>query len=378
MEVAYDYDAVRPSLDEILARGRSDGIWRFRELLPLEDEGKALSLGEGGTPLTRIRSLCEATGLSDIYIKNETLNPTWAFKDRFNAVNASLALQLGYDKLVTTSTGNHGASTAAYAAAGNLRCTVICPYEAASLGMDLIKLYGADLVVAPWSEGGALIETMVRDHGWFASSMWPVSPVSTPFGVEGYKTIGYEIALAFRDRLPDHVFVPAGGGDGIYGNYKGFSELRDLGVVDGIPRFHGCQARGSNPLIRSMRQGGQTPITLEFTETVATSIRGESTGDHAMRAIQESGGEALELTDGAIARAVSVLGSGGIAVEPASASSVAGAIQAARQGKLKSDDRVVCVVTGTLTKWPNVLTHLVPRTRSVGPSPQELGQAIDL
>ena len=148
--------------------------------------------------------------------------------------------------------------------------------------------------------------------------------------------------------------------------------------MDDIPRFHGCQARGSNPLIRSIRQGGQVPVTLESSETVATSIRGESTGGHAMQAIRESGGEAIELTDGAIAEAVSVLGRGGIAVEPASASSVAGAIQAARRGKLTSDARVVCVVTGTLIKWPNVLTHLVPKTRSVGPSIEELGQAIDL
>ncbi len=378
MEVGYDYHAIRPRLDEMLARDRDEGVWRFRELLPLEDENKALTLGEGDTPLTRVRSLCEATGLSEIYIKNETLNPTWAFKDRFNAVNVSMARQLGYDKVVTTSTGNHGASTAAYATAGGLRCAVICPYEAAPLGMDLIKFYGADLVVAPWSEGGALMEAMVRDHGWFASTMWPVSPVSTPFGVEGYKTIGYELALAFRDRPPDHVFVPAGGGDGIYGNYKGFSELRDMGIVDDIPRFHGCQARGSNPLIRSMRQGGQVPVTLESSETVATSIRGESTGGHAMQAIRESGGEAIELTDGAIAEAVSVLGRGGIAVEPASASSVAGAIQAARQGKLTSDARVVCVVTGTLIKWPNVLTHLVPATAAVGPNLDELGKVIDL
>jgi threonine synthase len=378
LEVGYDYDDFRPKVDEMLTRGHHEGVWRFRELLPLEDESKALTLGEGSTPLTKVRTLCEATGLSEIYVKNETVNPTWAFKDRFNAVNVSMARQLGYDKVVTTSTGNHGASTAAYAAAGDLRCVVICPYEAAPLGMDLIKFYGADLVVTPWSEGGMLMESMVRDHGWFASTMWPVSPVSTPFGVEGYKTIGYEIALAFRDRTLNHVFCPAGGGDGIYGNYKGFSEFRDLGIVDGIPRFHGCQARGSNPLIRSMRQGGKAPVTLKFSETVATSIRGESTGSHAMWAIQESGGEAIELTDGAIVEAVSILGRGGIAVEPASASSVAGAIRAARQGKLRSDDRVVCVVTGTLIKWPNVLTHLVPETSAVGPNLEELGQVVDL
>jgi threonine synthase len=197
-------------------------------------------------------------------------------------------------------------------------------------------------------------------------------PVASPFGVEGYKTIAYETVMQLDGRVPDRVYMPVAGGHGIYGIFKGFQELRSLGVVDRVPRMFGCQARGCNPFVRSFQAGHQEVTTVRNPDSIALSIRDETGGDCGLRAIYGSGGAAVDASDPEIVRGARLLARGGIAVEPSSAASVACLLNAARAGEIPARELVVCVVTGAASKWPADLDRLVEEPIVHNPNFEEL------
>ncbi len=371
LTVAYDYPAIASELNVEVWGRAGHGIWRFDALLPLREPAAQISLGEGNTALVRPRSVCEATGLSNLYIKNETTNPTWAFKDRFHASSVSMARSLGYSRVTASTTGNHGASAAAYcAAAGMDSCIILCHPESAMLQRDMIALYGGHAFVL--EDRFQYLDTLIRDHGYYPSTTMTPMPTGTPFGIEGYKTIAFEIYVQLGGRVPDRMFCPIAAGDALFGPWKGFNEMRLLGLADRNPVMHGVQPAGCNPYVQSFQQGRGDVVVHPDPSSIALSIRDDTGGPSALSAIYDSGGDAADVTEDEIIEAVRLLARSGYLVEPSSAASVAGAIKAARAGRLASDETVVCLVTGSGAKWPEVMAELADRDAPVEPTWEEI------
>ncbi len=330
----------------------ASGVWRWQQLLPLPPEARPLSLGEGSTPLLAAERALAGTVRSNVYLKYEGVNPTHAFKDRFQAVSITAALALGFGDVVCSSTGNHGVAAAAYAARAGLRCAVLLHDESPYPHNAAIRLLGGLPVAVPGAERAPLLRSLV-ERGWYPSTgFWPL-PVSNPYGVEGYKTIAYELAeqLGARRIATAHVFVPVGGGDCIYGLYKGWSELARLGSIAGLPHIYACQPEGAAPLFEAERSGANHVAEVDARPSLALSIRESITGDHGLEAVRGSAGCALALSDASIVDAQERLGRDGLTVDPASAASLAGALSLGSD-RLPPDALLVCLLTASGARWP--------------------------
>jgi threonine synthase len=358
LEVVYQY---RGWLEEPGA----PGVWRFAPMLPAEDRQHQVSLGEGNTPLVRLAAVSEAAGLPHLYFKNETVNPTGSFKDRFQAVSLSVARMLGYRRMVTSTTGNHGVSAAAYAAAAGLKAVVFCHPESSNLQRRMIALYGGLPVVL--EQRKAMLEAIVRGHGYWASTSMAPLPVASAYGVEGYKTIAYEIWQQLG-RTPHHMVCPIAAGDALYGPWKGFCELRQMGLTDRVPAMHAAQAAGCNPYVESFRARSAEVAVKAAPASIALSIRDETGGWPALQAIYDSGGGALEAADEEIVAAVRLLARSGVLVEPASATALACALKA----NFPPEETVVVLLTGSGAKWPETMSNLAGETVLENPSYEEL------
>lgn len=365
LEVHYDRHVAKRLLGPHIVNGDRADIWRFSPLLPVRDPERAIALGEGGTPLLAIPRLNDAIGVRDLYLKNECQNPTWSYKDRFNAVTVSVARELGYSKIASSSTGNHGASAAAYAAAAGMHCVVLVPDETPELLCNLIQVYGAQVVVTRWSTRAPLFASLVSDGGWFPASTLAPMPTGAPYGVEGYKTIAFELILATRERPLDLVFVPVGGGDGLYGLYKGWREFLQLGFAETMPKLVAVQPAGANPVVRAVEARRPTVTPVADAWSIATSTREEIAANHVLEAIYGTQGLAIDVTEIEIREALLLLAQHGIAVEAASALPIAGLRKAMRDGLVSSDVRVAALLTSSLTKWPPLLADLTTRPRNV-------------
>jgi threonine synthase len=317
-------------------------------------------LGEGGTPLLRSEQLGKLTALPRFYLKNETSNPTWSYKDRANTVAISVGKALGFRKIVAVTTGNHGCSVAAYAAAAGLRSVILCHEDISPALVDLIHLYGGRAVVGGPRE--AFLKALVQRGDWFpAATLAPHPQICSPYGVEGFKTIAYEIFEQLGNLVPDRVFVPVGSGDGCFGIWKGFRELHTLGLAKSLPRIYACQAEGSNPIVRSFRQGLSEVLTVPNARTSALSIRESTSSPLTLRAVYESGGEALDCSESEIEEMRITVGRLGLSIEGASATAVACSRKMAESGRIGTDETIVCVLTGAGIKWPETLAQLPRR-----------------
>jgi threonine synthase len=351
LEVAYA--AIRDTDSSVLSHAdrarQTTGIWRWRGLLPVLNGARdSISLGEGDTPLLRAPELGP-----NVWLKYEGKNPTHSFKDRFQAVAISAAVALGKTCVVCASTGNHGVAAAAYSARAGLQCAVLTHEEAPAAHVEAIRQFGGIPVAVPAGVRSDLLCKLV-DSGWYPSStLWPM-PVSNPYGIEGYKTIAFELFEQLgQDALASaHVFVPVGGGDSLYGIYKGFRELVQLGALARLPRVHACQPMGAAPLVAAQTSGADEVPHVEVDASLALSIREADTGRHALRGLRESRGTAVAVSDAEIMNAAGRLGGLGLAVDPASAASVAGALAALRDHIVTDDGPIVCILTASGARWP--------------------------
>jgi threonine synthase len=354
-EVVYDYEALRGA-DTLERWGDREGsLWRFRELLPLSRDATPITLQEGGTPLVRL----DVPGPGTLWVKDETRNPTGAFKDRFHTVSLSVAKELGYTKATSSTTGNHGTSMAAYGAKGHLRCLVFCDPQAPELQRRFMQFFGAHVGIV--GERAEYLEWLVKTRGWYPSTYMSPMPVGTPFGVEGYKTIGYEIYFQLNRRFPRYIVVPAAMGDVLYGPWKGVSELHRLGASGSLPRMVAVQAAGCDPIVEGFRGRMHDVPVHPSPKTIALSIADRTGGAVSLKALYDSDGLAVAVSDDAIIDAMRLLAGSGIAAEPSSAASVAGALLMQQRGDIEGGDDVVCVLTGSAFKWPD---HLLYAMRS--------------
>jgi threonine synthase len=331
---------------------RNAGVWGWKSHLPNIPQESRITLGEGATALLRV----EETGDGpEVYLKNETTNPTWSWKDRPNAVSVSMAKHFGFERVIAISTGNHGNAMAAMAAAGGLKATVLCNAEAPALQLALMQAYGARVVRGGNAEA-MVLDVIKRGDTFPCTTLSMQKAYSNPFGVEGTKTIAFEI---WQDlgRVPDRVFVGVGSGDGIYGIWKGFRELQECGLAARVPKIIGCQTIGANSLVRAFKENAETVTRLNSIETVAASLAEFATGNQALRAIRESEGEAVEVTDNETFDSMRWMSRRGIALEPSSAVPLAclRKVRAAEGSQENSSEIWVTIGSGAAPKWPEDL-----------------------
>ncbi len=347
-----DGDEVRTAL----AHAPVQSLWDYHPLLPATRSDAVVSLGEGGSPLLPLPAGSDENRPGNWWVKFEAVNPTHSYKDRTNAVAVSVARSFGCDKVVCTSTGNHAVALAAYAARAGLRCLILLPPEAPPISLSEMRFYGAEVVTIADGNIVPLIGELVANHGWYVSQRNAPGvggrSFGNPYGMEGYKTIAYEVFHQLGGRAPDKIFLPVGGGDAAWGIYKGFRELHDAGLADRVPQIIACQSTAGAPLEHAWRNGLPSVEPVPTSPTIAFSIVERQTGDHAYWATQRSGGRAVAVFDDALRAAERTLGAAGICVEPSSAASLAGARALAEQGEIAVDETVVLLATGAGLRWP--------------------------
>lgn len=346
--VEVDYDDAGPGATEVA----EVAAWLAAYRQPIARTSR-VSLGRPvETPLLQVADFG-----SDVYVKNETLNPTWGHKDRLHEVAVGAARLLGARGILATSTGNHGAAAAAHASASGLPSVVFCHERASSTAMLMITAYGG--VVAQLSAEQQK-EAVVRlvDEGWFpATSMDPeVAGRANPYGAEGYKEIAYEIVRELGG-MPTAVIVPTASGDTIYGVAKGFAEVSEFAHLS-QPLIVAGQPSSADALVRSHQAGHRVEVPGAF--SIALSVADPVSGRQAMLALQRWNGEAVSVSEDAIREAAKDYAHAGILVEPASAVSLAAYRALVEGGKLKSNDSVVLLATSSGAKWPRELAELNP------------------
>lgn len=334
-------------------------FWGYHRFLPVAAPEATVTLGEGRTPLLFLADLARELRIAELGVKLEARNPTLSYKDRTNAVAVAAARQFGYRKVCCTSSGNHGVSLAAYAAASGLRSLVCFPPDAPPSVVAEVRHYGGEAVIVDSGTDGSvleLLEELFREHGWFISNrnapLIAGRRFGNPFALEGYKTIAYELWQQLGGRLPAWCFFPVGGGDGLAGLWRGFQDLVGLGLAERGPRMVACQPEAGASLLAAWQTNAPEVSPVPIGRTVALSLIDRQSGDHALRAVRESGGRPVAVPDSALQEAGRRLARRGIAVEPSSAAALAGLLALGAEGVLAPSDSVVLVATGAALRWP--------------------------
>lgn len=349
--VDYDYEKIRNVLSREVVSRRSSrlGVWRYRELLPVSDERHALSLGEGSTALLHSTSVGRKIGLRNLYLKDESRNPTWSFKDRFSAVAISKGLEFGVKTTAAASTGNLGASVAAYSAKAGVPSIILTIPTVPFTMLGLMRAYGAKVVAVTTPAGRwELMSKGVREYGWYPAGTYTTPPTGNPYGVQGYKTIGYELVEQLGWRSPDYIIQPTAYGEGLFGEWRGIKEFYDLGMVDSLPVMVAAEPEAGGPLYRSTLEPRETIARVQTKKSVAFSIAGSVTSYQALRAVKDSKGYSVLVSEEEILEAQSLIAScEGILAEASSAASVAAAKKMREEGRVDADAVVVCVLTSS-------------------------------
>lgn len=349
LEITYDYATIDTAF------GPGEGMFRYASLLPCPDPGAALPLRIGGTPLSPAGRLGRSAGLDNLWLKNDSGNPSFSIKDRASAVALLRAAATGADTVAVASTGNAGSSTACLAAAMDLRAIVFVPETAPAAKLAQSLAYGATVLAVRGSYDDAydLCLRVCDERGWFNRSTG-----INPFTREGKKTASFEIWEQLG-RVPDRVIVPTGDGNILSGIWKGWRDLHAAGFIDRLPRIDCAQAENSAAISRTVqriRASGRDPdwrqVVMEHVaaSTVADSISVDRPRDGlaAVRAVMESGGEAVTIGDDEILAAlVELAGVAGVFAEPAAAAPWAAAKRLAREGRVGKDETVVLMITGS-------------------------------
>ncbi|MEX2472661.1 MAG: threonine synthase [Gemmatimonadota bacterium] len=347
----YDLDAIREGFTPEAVRCRRSDLWRYEEVLPVRDRKAQVCLGEGWTPLVDAPRTAERLGVERVWVKDEGQNPTGSFKARGLCLAVSRALELGAEELALPSAGNAGSAAAAYGAAAGLPVHVVVPTDTPLPILEEIRALGADLQLLDGliSDCGKVVKKGVEEHGWF-----DLSTLKEPYRVEGKKTMGYEL-FEQMGRLPDAIVYPTGGGTGLIGMWKAFDEMERLGWIGSErPKMFTVQAAGCAPMVRAWEAGAEHAETWEGATTYASGLRVPgAVGDFLiLRALRESGGGAVAVTDAAMADWVAKLGSDtGIFAAPEGGATAAAVGMLMDMDLIDRDDEVVLFNTGSGLKY---------------------------
>jgi threonine synthase len=344
-----DLAAASRTLTRETLRPREKSLWRYREVLPLPADVEPVSLGEGGTPLLRAPKFADDV---DLWIKDESLNPTQSFKARGMSVAISMAKYLGATKLAVPSAGNAGGALAAYAARADVEAHVFMPRDTPRANIVECRELGAHVTLIDGliTDCAAEISRRKEKEGWF-----DLSTLKEPYRIEGKKTLGYELAEQLNWHLPDVILYPTGGGTGLIGMWKAFDEMETLGWIGKKrPRMFTVQAAGCAPIVRAFEAGEKTAAEFPDAHTVACGLRvPKAIGDFLiLKILRESNGGAIAVDDGEMIRVTREVGAKeGLFICPEGAACFAALKMFRVVGKIASGERVVVFNTGSGIKY---------------------------
>ena len=350
--VRYDLERAGRSLTKQSLSGRRADMWRYREVLPVESDENVVTLGEGWTPLLRTERLGQKLGLRNLYIKDESQNPTQSFKARGMTAAVSMARELGARKLAVPSAGNAAGALAAYSARAGLECFIFMPSDTPRANVVECEQTGAHVTLMDGliTECGAEVGRRKEAEGWF-----DVSTLKEPYRIEGKKTLGYELAEQLDWTLPDVIVYPTGGGTGLIGMWKAFDEMEKMGWIGPErPRMVTVQAAGCAPIVRAFEEGKRFAEEFPNAATVASGLRvPRAIGDFLIiDALRESAGTAIAVTDEELIAATREIGAAeGLFCAPEGAACLPALRKMIEAGQVKPEERVVLFNTGAGVKY---------------------------
>ena len=361
--VRYDLEAVGKAFCKEDLLPRAADLWRYAELLPLENEENRVTLGEGMSPLLPCPRLAKHLGVRELWIKDESQLPTGSFKSRGLAMAVSLAKELGIRRLAIPTAGNAGGALAAYAARAGLEAWVFMPEDTPLVNRHEAALFGAKafLVNGLINECAGIVREGAERMGWF-----DLSTLKEPYRIEGKKTMGLELAEQMAWRLPDVILYPTGGGTGLIGMSKAFAELAELGWLedDKRPRMFSCQSSGCSPISAAFDAGERFAEPATNPHTRAAGLRvPRALGDFMiLDAVRESGGQAMSADEERIDEWLrQATAREGISLCPETAICIGVLERALREGKIGAEEKIVIFNTGAAQKYVEVIESELPR-----------------
>jgi threonine synthase len=343
-------------------------MWRYLELLPLDEPARAVSLGETITPIVKAARLASELGLKNLFIKDESRLPTGSFKSRGMAVAVSRARELGVRRVAVPTAGNAGGALAAYAARAGMEAWVFMPEDTPAINRKECFLAGARtfLVDGLITDCGRIVEEGKRVKEWF-----DVSTLKEPYRLEGKKTMGFELAEQFEWELPEVILYPTGGGTGLIGMWKAFAELDALGWLRSPrkPRMISCQSDGCAPIALAFEEGARFAKKFENPATIASGLRvPAAVGDFMiLDAVRQSGGLALAAPEEGIPRWMErAARTEGLALCPEAAVCLGALEMLLARGAVSRDERIVLFNTGAAQKYPEAVREDLPRIANPG------------
>jgi threonine synthase len=367
LEVTYDYDAIGKVISRELSESRPRSLWRYRELLPVEEPKTGFN--SGFTPLVRARRLADELGVAELYIKDDSVNhPTFSYKDRVVSVAATRAAELGFPVFGCASTGNLAGSVAAHGARLGLPTYVFIPHDLEPSKVLGAAIYNPTVVAVEgnYDDVNRLCTQIADRYGWGFANI-----NVRAYYAEGAKTMGFEIAEQLGWRYPDHIVSPVAGGTLLPRIYKGLREFRTLGLVSGaLPKIHAAQPAGCGPVVRAIETGADFPEPVK-PNTIAKSlaIGNSADGFQVVKVVKETGGTGAMASDDEILDAIQLLArTEGIFTEPAGGTTVAATRALIKRGAIKPGDSVVICVSGNGFKTAEVMAQRVEKPVRIGRS----------
>jgi len=358
LDPQYDYDAVDVTRGEWERRGGS--MWKYRELLPIDDTDHVVSLGEGETPLISSDRLATEMGVGTLLVKDEGQNPTNTFKDRGASASISGAVQQGVDEVALATAGNAGQAASAYAAHAGLDCHVFVPHQAGDIQKRMTEAHGANVHFTDGkiSDAGAAFTDELHEKG-----LYSVATFHTPFRHEGKKTMGFELFEQLAWTTPDHIVYPTGGGVGLVGIWKAYQELLELGWLDETepPALHVAQSSGNAPIVRALEDEADAHTVWENPDSIARGVEVPDPGASPwlIDIVTESGGTGVQVSDEtAIEASRTAAQLSGVEMCVEAGVALASAMELADDGVFDEDDEVVVLNTGAGCKSASSIGNL--------------------
>lgn len=376
LEAVYDLNRVNVSKRSI--KKRIGTLWRYSELLPVEDETKIVDLGAGFTILHECTRLAEELRLKRLYIKDDTVNPTGSFKDRPATVAVSKALEFGFGAVGCASTGNLAAATAAHAAKAGIPCYVFIPFDIEVDKVLQASTYGAKIIAVKgtYDEANRLAAQASDEHDWAL-----VNINIRPYYTEGSKTLAFEICEQLGWRAPENIVIPVGSGALLCAAWRGLNQFADLDLVDDLKtKVFGAQPEGCSPVVSAFRSNSEDVLPIEKPETIVKSLAIGDPGDgiYTLNVVRESGGAAESATDEETLDGIRLLAkTEGIFAEPAGGVTIAVLKKLLDSGAIPRDEEVVCCVTGSGFKSSDTLLKTISEPVEIEPSVEELRKVIE-
>jgi threonine synthase len=377
LEVTYNIDSTE--LTRKTFQNRPNTVWRYLELLPIQDKTKIVDLGAGYTILHKCHRLAKTLRLKSLYVKDDSVNPTYSFKDRPATVAASKAVEFKAKAFGAASTGNLAAAVAAHAAKAGLPCYVFVPADIELGKIVQASTYGAKIVAVKgtYDDANRLAAQAAETYDWALANI-----NVRPYYVEGSKTLAFEVCEQLGWETPDHVVVPVGSGALLCALQRGFDQFKELNLIENTKiRVSGAQPSGCAPVVNAFKSNSNDVTPIEYPDTIAKSlaIGDPGSGLEAVKTIRQSGGTAESVTDAEIVDGIKLLAkTEGIFTEPAGGVTVAVLKKLVKSGDISSDEKVVCYITGNGLKAIEAVLHHVPKPIEIESNLKSFSKAFSL